>query len=60
MPRLRAEVTGIMVVFESTINTGLLSLDNCCGVPMTKNYVLLGLSESKLDDIQVETRAMTD
>ena len=37
MPRLRAEATGVMVVFESTTNTGLLSLDNRCGVPMTTN-----------------------
>ena len=56
VPRLRAEVTGVMVVSESTTNTGLLSLGNCCGVQMTKNSVLLGLSESKLDD----ARAMTD
>ena len=60
MPRLRAELTGVMVVFESKASVGLLSLDSCWEVPMIKNYVLFGLSESKLADIHNETWAMTD
>ena len=60
IPKFRAEVTGVMLVSEFRTSVGLLSLDSCCGVPITKNSVLLGLRDSKLDDIQDDTWAMTD
>jgi len=48
----------VVSVFRTSV--GLLSLDSCCGVPMTKNSVLLGLRDSKLADIQDDTWAITD
>ena len=53
-------MTGVMVVSEFRTSVGLLSLDSCCGVPITMNSVLLGLRDSKLDDIQDDTWAITD
>ena len=53
-------MTGVMVVSEFRTSVGLLSLDSCCGVPITRNSVLLGLRDSKLDDIQDDIWAITD
>ena len=39
---------------------GLVSFASCGGSPMTRKSVLDGLSDSKLADIQMETREKTD
>ena len=54
IPRLRAEVTGVIMVLESKTSVGLFSLDSCWGVPMIRNSVLLRLRDRRLHDIQDE------
>jgi len=34
---------------------GLLSLESCCGRPKTRNSVIEGLRDRKLEDIQLDT-----
>ena len=55
MPRLRAEETGLMTVFESIVRVGLSSFDSCAVLPKMRNSVFDGLRLSRLADIQDDT-----
>jgi len=52
-PRLRAESTDESVTFSSRSMIGLLSLESFCGRPKMRNFVLEGLRDRKLTDIQL-------
>jgi len=49
-----------MTVDEFISSVGLLSLDSWCELPKIKNSVLVGLSDRRLADIQVETWEIAD
>lgn len=53
-PRLRAWETGLSVVSEETVRVGLFILASWAGRPNSKNSVLVGFSERKLDAIHAE------
>lgn len=57
---MRADGTGVMTVDEFITSVGLLSLDNWCELPKIRNSVLVGLSDRRLADIQVETWEIDD
>lgn len=59
-PRLRADGMGDMTVDGFISRVGLLSLDSWCELPKIRNSVLVGLSDRRLADIQVETWEMDD
>ena len=59
-PKLRACAAGCSIVFGSMMKEGFVSFASCWGRPMTRKSVLDGLSDSKLADIQMETREKTD
>ncbi len=54
-PRFRADGEGQMMFSGVSERDGDVSFCSCCGLPMTRNSVLLGLSESRFAAIQVET-----
>ena len=54
-PRLRADGMGDMTVDGFICSVGLLSLDSWCEFPKMRNSVLVGLSDRRFADIQVET-----
>jgi len=48
-PRLRAETTGKSMTLLSRLMLGLLSSESCYGRPKTRNSVLEGLRDRKLE-----------
>jgi hypothetical protein len=54
-PRLRADGMGFMTADGCISRVGLLCLDNWCELPKIRNSVLVGLSDRRLADIQMET-----
>ena len=54
-PRLRADGIGFITVEGLISKVGLLSLESWYGLPKMRNSVLVGLSDRRFADIQVET-----
>ena len=59
-PRLRADGVGLVAVDGRISSVGLLSLDSWYGLPKIRNSVLVGLSDRRLADIQMETSEIAD
>ena len=57
---MRADGVGFMTVDELICSVGLLSLDSWYGLPKIRNSVLVGLSDRRLADIQMETSEIAD
>ena len=57
---MRADGVGLMTVDGIISSVGLLSLDSWYGLPKIRNSVLVGLSDRRLADIQMETLEIAD
>ena len=54
-PRLRADGIGLITVEGLISKVGFFSLESWYGLPKMRNSVLVGLSDKRFADIQVET-----